>query len=319
MLRFAASLTLALVSWSVASAVEVELPAQRDNTLYQSTSGNLSNGAGNHFFTGRTAQPINNLRRGLIRFDLSSIPAGSTIDSVSLTLNMSITIVGDKDCSLHRALAAWGESTSTASGGEGGGGLAQPGDATWLHTFSATDFWTTPGGDFAAAPSQTTTVGAIGSYTWGSSAQLVADVQFWLDMPGENFGWVLVGDETGGISAKRFDTHENPNPANHPRLVINYTPPVGTDPAFSRGDCNADGAFNIADAVSGLGILFSGDPAPSCVDACDANDDGAFDIGDMIYLLANLFSGGAPIPAPTACDVDPTADSLDCAAFTPCP
>ena len=38
-------------------------------------------------------------------------------------------------------------------------------------------------------------VGAIGQYTW-SSAQMVADVQGWLDNPASNFGWLMLGDES---------------------------------------------------------------------------------------------------------------------------
>ena len=105
----------------------------------------------------------------------------------------------------------------------------------------------------------------------------------------------------------------------------------GADPdcstvTFVRGDANADGARNIADAVSLLGYLFPGGGAPSvlaCFDSGDANDDGTVDISDVIFTLGNLFPGpGGPVgfPMPTAgCGVDPTADSLDCASFPPCP
>ena len=92
-----------------------------------------------------------------------------------------------------------------------------------------------------------------------------------------------------------------------------------TDPEFVRGDCNADGGFNIADSIFLLAALFSGGPAGTCLDACDANDDGGINIADAIYALAALFSGG-PAPTPTSCGVDPTTtDPLDCASFPPCP
>ncbi|MAJ27944.1 hypothetical protein CBD41_00890, partial [bacterium TMED181] len=92
-----------------------------------------------------------------------------------------------------------------------------------------------------------------------------------------------------------------------------------TLPEFIRGDCNADGGFNIADAIFVLAALFSGGPAGTCLDACDANDDGGINIADAIYSLAALFSGGPP-PTPTSCGVDPTdTDPLDCVSFPPCP
>src|SRR5437016_5675374 len=59
-----------------------------DNTLYQDPAGQLSNGAGQHFYVGDTGQSSNFIRRGAIKFDLSAVPVGSTITSATLTLNM---------------------------------------------------------------------------------------------------------------------------------------------------------------------------------------------------------------------------------------
>ena len=50
----------------------------------------------------------------------------------------------------------------------------------------------------------------------------------------------------------------------------------GTD-QFIRSDANLDGTIDIADAVSGLAVLFAGAPS-TCHDALDANDDGLTDI-----------------------------------------
>lgn len=96
--------------------------------------------------------------------------------------------------------------------------------------------------------------------------------------------------------------------------------PVG--PNFGRGDCNADGGFNIADAIFVLAALFSGGPSGTCLDACDSNDDGGVNIADAIFSLAALFSGGPPpsAPAPGTCGLDATdTDALDCVSFPPCP
>jgi len=89
---------------------------------------------------------------------------------------------------------------------------------------------------------------------------------------------------------------------------------------FERGDCNADGGYDIGDAIFTLAALFSGGATPVCADACDANDDGAVDIGDPIYTLAALFSGGSPPDEPRGqCGPDPTADGLPCDANPACP
>ena len=88
---------------------------------------------------------------------------------------------------------------------------------------------------------------------------------------------------------------------------------------FLRGDANGDGGRDISDAVSALGVLFSG-AVGNCFDALDANDDGAFDIADPVFLLAFFFSGGAAPAEPTAaCGIDPTPDALGCAVTGNCP
>jgi len=38
------------------------------------------------------------------------------------------------------------------------------------------------------------TLGTPGLYTWGSTPQMVADIQLWLDDPASNLGWILTGD-----------------------------------------------------------------------------------------------------------------------------
>src|SRR5215468_6480572 len=57
-------------------------------------------------------------------------------------------------------------------------------------------------------------------YTW-SSAQMVTDVQAWLDDSGDNFGWLVLGDESTIATAKRFDSRES---ASAPVLTIQYIP-----------------------------------------------------------------------------------------------
>jgi len=129
-----------------ALAVNTTLTPSQDNTLYQDPSGLLSNGSGVSFFAGTTSSR-QAVRRGLVQFDTSSIPAGATITSATLTLFMSQTISGPVNVSLHTVLASWGEGASNAvSGGGGSGAPSAPGDATWIHRHFSTDTWTNPGG-----------------------------------------------------------------------------------------------------------------------------------------------------------------------------
>jgi hypothetical protein len=142
---------------------------------------------------------------------------------------MSRSTSGNVNVTLHKVLSDWGEGTSNALGEEGGGAASASGDATWIHTFFNTTFWTNVGGDFSATVSGSQSVGGVGVYTWGSTAEMVVDVQDWLDNPANNFGWLVMGDESTASTAKRFDTRENPTAANHPVLTVNYTPSTGID------------------------------------------------------------------------------------------
>ncbi|MEM7165221.1 MAG: S8 family serine peptidase [Planctomycetota bacterium] len=95
-------------------------------------------------------------------------------------------------------------------------------------------------------------------------------------------------------------------------------------PEFRRGDCNADGGQDIADAVKVLAFLFPVGAPPTllCVDACDANDDSSVNVADAVRILTALFGMPAsPLPAPyPGCGVDPTAlDAIDCSAYPACP
>ena len=186
------ALCLLTVSPSVAQeVVTVTVEPARDNTVY--SEADESNGQGSYLFAGRTLR--GERRRALLAFDLAGVmPPGAVIQSASLSLRMNKTIAGAATIGLHPVLSDWGEGASNATLEEGSGIAAQTGDATWRHTKFPTTFWGTPGGDFTATASATTSVSAVGAYTW-SGAGLATDVQAWVDDPSQNFGWMLVGPE----------------------------------------------------------------------------------------------------------------------------
>jgi hypothetical protein len=51
---------------------------------------------------------------------------------------------------------------------------------------------------------------------------MVSDVQGWLNSPGDNFGWVLRGNEAAASTSKRFDTREHADTTVRPILTITY-------------------------------------------------------------------------------------------------
>lgn len=203
----------------------VVVQADRDNTLIEDPAGALSNGSGPAFFVGRTNQPQNSIRRGVLRFELEGVlPPGAVVEKVRLVLHAS-AVNGPNDVRLHRLLQDWGEGSSSSGGGQGA--PAAPGDATWLHTFFDQEFWAVSGAAsrLSRASAQATVMGA-GFVVWGSPA-LGRDVAAWLEDPRRNFGWLLVGNELASQTVTRFDSRESFDPGARPMLVIRFRGPPG--------------------------------------------------------------------------------------------
>jgi hypothetical protein len=224
-----------LAQGSAAQSASITINPDKDNTLIQTTSpsGQLSNGLGD-IFVGRTNQDgsgpaVTSIRRGLVHFNVSgNLPANATITGVTLKMTNVMTNNGDQTLSLQDALQDWGQGTSNFNGGIGA--PATQNDATWLYTFynattpSASPTWTTAGGSFSSTVSASTLDpgGQSGNVISWTSAQMIADVQSWLNNPNSNFGWGIIGNESTGQTAKRLNSSESANP---PQLVITYTVP----------------------------------------------------------------------------------------------
>ncbi len=204
---------------SPAAAVTVVAPVTQDATLFEDALGALSGGAGGQLMVGRVGTNDSTpRRRTVIQFDVSSIPAGSVITGATLTLNVfKIRQTTATSVEAHRVAASW--SAGTVNPGTGGqGSAAAPGDATWLHRSSPAT-WTSAGGDFLGTTSGSQSVGDLGLYSW-SGVGMVADVQAWIDNPAQNFGWILIGDESAAFTVKEFNSADSAS--NRPILTITY-------------------------------------------------------------------------------------------------
>lgn len=205
----------------------VNIPASADNTIYADNTQN-SNGSGDNFTAGRTNG--GSIRRALIRFDLSSIPPGSTITSVTLRLVMNKSRTGTDVISLYRITKDWGEGGSNAGDPDGQGTSAQVMDATWnCGMFDGAggcgggSTWASPGGDFVGVASASATIfNTPAAYTW-SGPTVNADVQGWVNNAATNFGWILRTAEAANQTTNRFSSRTNPTAANQPRLTVIYT------------------------------------------------------------------------------------------------
>ncbi|WP_395736979.1 PQQ-dependent sugar dehydrogenase [Prosthecobacter sp.] len=205
-----------------AASGSLTLTPTKDNTIFSENTSNAS-GQGGMMFAGvtNTGSP----RRGLIAFDVSSVPAGATVSSAQVQLSVQLGQGSNNPMSLNLLTQSWGEGTSNAGDTGGTGVFGTAGDATWNARFfsltASSTLWTTPGGDFIGTASATTPVSAAGTYTW-TSAQLATDVQGWVSNPASNNGWILLGDEASTFNAKRVYSREATTASLRPQLSINY-------------------------------------------------------------------------------------------------
>lgn len=240
-LPFAAIASLAC---AVCAQTTVTVPCAADNTLYQSATGNLSNGAGDSLFAGVTG--MGSTRRAVLRFDVAAmVPANATILAASLNLNCAqSTVALPMPLAAHRVQQAWGEGTSNATAGGGGSGApATAGDATWLHTFYPGNTWSSAGGDFDPVPTVTMSMPGIGPFSSPATLAVTAEVQSWLDNPASNHGWLLKTDEVLPSTSHRFDSRQSTGSV--PTLTVSYMLP-GTGGSWGTGCPVGTGTFTNA-------------------------------------------------------------------------
>jgi hypothetical protein len=154
--------------------------------------------------------------RSLLKFDIAgSIPSNANITSVTLTVLVTqapppanaVNSIFD----LRAALVSWDEV-----------------NATWNNRLASTA-WSAPGGatgvDFSSKISQTNLFDDSQTpHTFVSSSNLVADVQNWLQNPGTNFGWVIIGESQGTLYTERtVSSREGTSP---PILLVQFTLPA---------------------------------------------------------------------------------------------
>ncbi len=226
---------LALCGTSGVIADVLVLTPSKDNTLYENNDGTTSNGKGAHLYVGLTGGAGGfELRRAVLEFDLSVIPPGSQIHSAELAV--SINKKGESTVTnalrIHRLLGEWGEGTSDAGAPGGVGTASTPGDATWIHRFYTDQLWTSAGGDYEATATDSAFYNNVDTETLNfDDAAVTSEVQFWVDNPGLNHGWIIIGDEINDKTARRLYSRESIGtvPGLVPTLTVDFTPASVTD------------------------------------------------------------------------------------------
>lgn len=219
------------------SSETLSLTATRDATLFEGYNDNAS-GAGQRLFAGETAEPSH--RRALLAFDgVSSIPAGATVLSASVTLEVEFGVGTEEPFTLHRVDESWGEGLSDSGVKGGTGTAAMAPDATWLYREFDTLAWSVPGGGFQSQASASTVVGNSGPHLW-SSPGLMADLEYWRQNPGNNHGWILIGNESATRTAKRIYSREAASNV-RPKLELIYAEAPGPPPFRTFLETHAPG------------------------------------------------------------------------------
>jgi DMSO/TMAO reductase YedYZ molybdopterin-dependent catalytic subunit len=233
----------------------VNIPALQDATLFGgSAADNSSSGPG--MFVGSDGQ--SRPKRGLIEFDIPAyVPPNAIITSAALTLYLG-QVAGSgggsadptpRTIRLYDVTTAWAGTANGTTGfpgpgfGETGQGFpANIDDATWNDAKFDTVPWVTAGGggDFVSVASGDAVVGRIlnAAYSWGSTAQMVSDVQNWLDDASPNYGWLLENDsEALPTTFRAFYTREGAVeqgvPQFAPDLVVTYVMPAPEPPILA--------------------------------------------------------------------------------------
>lgn len=200
-----ASLTYTLAYNKSSAPVDLVLQPSSQDARIRRGSGTTNFGSETTMIVGATGTTTATINRALVQFDLSSIPAGSTINSADLELYATAkdTSADNVTENIQRITASWTE-----------------GGATWNNMNA----------NFDAAVSGTFSPGTT-TGVFKTSTSLVSLVQAWVNGTYSNYGMMIKDPtESTANTAWTYATKENATTANRPILRINYTAPAITDP-----------------------------------------------------------------------------------------
>jgi len=146
----------------------------------------------------------------LLKWDLSGIPAGSTLQSATLSIN--VTGASADTYEIYELKRSWTET-----------------QATWNKSNSATS-WQSAGAhgslDRGATVLGTVTASAVGIRNVVLNAAGLAVVQGWVNNPATNFGFILQDYANTIKDDLAFSSREATIAANRPQLQVVYSPPI---------------------------------------------------------------------------------------------
>jgi type II secretory pathway pseudopilin PulG len=180
-------------------STEVDLPASADSSLYENVPWlNYGWAAEIRIYPWEPSWT----RRGIIRFNLSGIPAGAVVEEATLYLRESRTLGFTRTLGVHRVSQGWSE-----------------GGVTW-NKRNATNNWNNPGGDFAGTATDTSTISWTGSPKW-DTWDVASDVQQFVSGELDNYGWIT--KDVNEDSSQRFWFFYSKEGLMAPYLKVRYS------------------------------------------------------------------------------------------------
>jgi len=183
----------------------------------------------------------------LLRWDISAIPPGSSIESAEITLQVTNSSTGNYG--VYQLLAPWIET-----------------EATWNQSAAATS-WQLAGAR-GALDRSTTVLGTVsasstGSYTFSLNSSGLAVVQAWIDDPNSNHGLIIADSSvTNGLDIL---SRETATITQRPKLTIAYSQ--------APQDTDGDGVPDAEDAFPDDPTEWSDADADGTGDNADLDDD----------------------------------------------
>lgn len=239
------------------TGIPASFEASEDAVIYD--DGESASGIGT-LQVGRLPDPEGIVRRALVRFEAGGFPPEGTIQDAVLTMRLvgrgPQSDEGPMEISLHRLLAPWSEGDVRSN--DATGTPATAGSVTWLHRDSPDLLWENPGSDYLAEPSATLilpaeTFSEERQVQW-QGAGMDADIQHWIANPDDNYGWILITEESVSGRSAEFESRNDRWPTARPTLKFSYlfssTPELGDWRAI-----NEDGDYHDENGLGWVNIF----------------------------------------------------------------
>jgi len=143
--------------------------------------------------------------RGIVIFDLSSIPSEAQVTSATLYLHEYSTQGTTRTIGVHRVTSSWTE-----------------GGVTWNSRDGTTD-WGTAGGDFISTATDEQSLSWTGVLKWDSWG-VTPDVRGFVNGTYSNYGWIIKDENEGAVANYlwQFNSKEHATASLRPKLEVTY-------------------------------------------------------------------------------------------------